>query len=88
MNEKIETIKAAGLVEFWNYQNFDRNFLNFKETQGPKVLTFDQLVGSFLVLIFGCSIGFFIFIIEVVIKQVRFLEIVVISVIKLILPSN
>lgn len=57
MNEKIETIKAAGLVEFWHFQSTDRKFFKLQIIARAESLTFDQLVESFQVLVFGCSVG-------------------------------
>lgn len=70
-NDKIKFMRAAGLVEFWHYQNVDRKFLNFKVFDGPKVLTFDQLVGCFGILVLGLIAGFISFLFEV---RIRFIK--------------
>lgn len=64
-NDKIKFFRAAGLVEYWHFQNVDKKFLNSKIFDGPKVLTFDQLVGCFGVLVLGLLTGFISFIFEV-----------------------
>lgn len=62
INEKIEVLKAAGLIEFWHFQGVDRR--NLKTSEGPKVLTFNHLLGSFEVLCFGYALSFSVFIFE------------------------
>lgn len=64
-SEKIEIFKAAGLVEFWNYQFNNKNILNFRESQKPKILSIHHLFGSFEILFLGWGVSFVAFSTEV-----------------------
>lgn len=71
LNEKIEILKAAGLVNFWQHQNIDGRILSEKESNQPKYLTLQQLLGSFEIIIFGYVISFSAFLFELVGKSFR-----------------
>lgn len=64
MNEKIELMKSAGLVEFWRFKDIDTRFFNLKDPVFPKCLTLSQLKGFFFILICGCFASFTVFILE------------------------
>lgn len=64
LNDKIETLKAAGLIDFWFDQDIDKRLLTSKKTDGPMILTVDKLLGSFQILLAGCFISFIVFVIE------------------------
>lgn len=66
LNEKIELLKAAGLIEFWNSQDIDEHFLKTKDSNHPKVLTLKRLLGCFHILAFGHGFSFIIFLIEII----------------------
>lgn len=68
LNEKIEILKAAGLIDFWHFQHVNKGILKAKNYLLPKVLKLGQLAGSFQILTFGCIVSCFIFICEVSIK--------------------
>jgi hypothetical protein len=68
LNDKIETFKAAGLVDFWQSEFRDKNFINVKESREPKVLKLKQMIGSFYILLIGNFMSFFIFVIEWIVK--------------------
>lgn len=63
LNEKIEQLKAAGLVTFWQ-----KNSLNikteYKEQESPKQLSFLQLSGCFEIFCIGCLLSTIVFISE------------------------
>jgi hypothetical protein len=64
LNEKIEILKAAGLIQFWPTKNFDRQLLNYQSPQPKKPLTLKHFVGSFSILVTGCLISLATFILE------------------------
>ncbi|KAL7017000.1 hypothetical protein ACKWTF_010218 [Chironomus riparius] len=56
INDKIEKLIAAGLIEYWHSLSYKKELLNHRP-KPPKVLTFNHLSGSFYILIFGCSVA-------------------------------
>ncbi|CRK90115.1 CLUMA_CG003833, isoform A [Clunio marinus] len=64
LDEKLITIIKAGLIDHWTRESCRQNVRKVQESIKPKVLTFDDLEGSFLVLIFGCLLGFIAFLCE------------------------
>lgn len=62
INQKIEVLKASGLIEFWHFQDVDRR--NLKTSEGPKVLTFNHLLGIFEILSYGYAFSFSVFMLE------------------------
>lgn len=56
-NEKIEMLRAGGLIDFWKCQIIDKRFLNTKAFVSPKVMTMYQLLGCFEVLCIGCAMS-------------------------------
>jgi hypothetical protein len=67
MNEKIEQLKAAGLIEFWLFQEIDKNIINVKEAVQPKVLSLQHLSGCFQILLFGLVFSAVVFMIELLV---------------------
>lgn len=67
LSNKIGILKAAGLIEFWHLKDLDKGLLNVKESNDPKVLKMEYIIGSFYVLVIGCSACIFIFLIEVIV---------------------
>lgn len=65
LNEKIEILRAAGLIDFWQFQYIDKRFIGVKESIHPRVMTMYQLLGCFGILCIGCGISFLIFVSEV-----------------------
>lgn len=63
-NKKIELLKAAGFIEYWNSQYIDLKLLSFKDPQYPKVLTILHMMGGFQILGFGYCMGLLVFLIE------------------------
>lgn len=65
LNEKIELMKAAGLIKFWSFRDIDKNKLNAKETTQPKILTLNHFNGCFWILTVGAVISLVIFLLEI-----------------------
>lgn len=75
LNEKIDTFKAAGLVDYWFFKDYNLANATFRRIEGPKQLTVDKLAGCFKILSLGCSISFVVFIVEFIAqKKLRALE--------------
>jgi hypothetical protein len=64
INELLGQFKAAGLIDFWRYQDLEKKIINDDNRNQPMLLTLHQLFGSFEVLAFGCMIGFLVFLLE------------------------
>lgn len=71
LDEKLDILKAAGLIEFWNFQDVEKGILNFKESNGPKILTTRHLLGCFHILISGCIVSSLVFLLELSIILMR-----------------
>lgn len=71
LNEKIEALKAAGLIDFWFYEDFDTRKLTVQEDDGLRVLTIAQLLGSFQILLAGCLVGLAAFCFEILSHRMR-----------------
>lgn len=70
LNEKIQILKAAGLINFWHFEKyFDTRILKMKESKSPKVLTIKHFEGCFGILIFGSAVGSLVFVAEVLIEK-------------------
>lgn len=72
-NEKIEIFNAAGLIDHWGAQEVDKRFLKLSEVSDIRVLSLEDFVGCFQVLLIGFIISFITFLLELVqvrIKQV------------------
>jgi hypothetical protein len=65
LNEKIEQLQTAGLIEYWHSQIFDQRYLNIKESDEPKPIKIEHLTGGFIILLIGLSIASFAFICEI-----------------------
>lgn len=65
LNEEIQLLKSAGLINFWHYQKYiDTKILKMKQSKSPKVLTMRHFEGCFGILMLGNLIGFLVFLIE------------------------
>lgn len=66
-NEKISLFKTSGLIDFWASDYISNKYLNIKiESDGPRMLNIEQLMGGFEVLFIGIIIAIFIFVCEVI----------------------
>lgn len=63
IDEKIENLKAAGLITFWYYRALNKQ-MKVKEQEPPQKLSFNHLSGCFEVWATGCLISFVVFIFE------------------------
>jgi hypothetical protein len=63
MNQKIETLNAAGLIAYWDSLSFMQDFSSHKANP-PKTLTFDHLSGCFEIWAVGCLVSLLSFISE------------------------
>lgn len=66
LNERIELLKSAGLVDFWHFQDIEKRFGDEKEKMQPKVLKLSHFVGSFQILLIGWVISFVRFCVEII----------------------
>lgn len=65
INEKIEDLKAAGLMDYWNFKDIDRKLRNTEnEGSEPKILNIDQFLGGFQVFVIGVVLSLVAFIVE------------------------
>jgi hypothetical protein len=70
INEKIENLKATGLIDYWYSLSFSKEFSNEKSNT-PKVLTFGHLSGCFYIWICGCFVSFLTFVLELTIDRFK-----------------
>ena len=67
MDDIIENLKSAGLIEYWYLQSFSKKI--FKEkSDDRKKLTFSHLSGCFQIWVAGCFVSFLGFIGELTLK--------------------
>jgi hypothetical protein len=69
MNEKIQFLQAAGLIEYWFRKSIDTAFSMIRESRKPKKLSLKNMEASFYILCFGCLFSFIVFMIEMFIKK-------------------
>lgn len=69
INEKIEILKAAGLVEYWYYQDVDKRYLNAGDLTQAQVLTIGRLLGCFHLLMVGLAASTVCFIAELLASE-------------------
>lgn len=73
LNSKIDRLKSAGIIEFWQEQEVDIKLLNQKESTQPRTLTISQFHGSFQVLLMGLMTSFVMFLIEMLSQNFKLL---------------
>lgn len=64
INEKIEFLKASGLIDFWHYQEVKKGAMFEAEFKGPRTLKIEHLLGCFQILLYGCFISLIILALE------------------------
>jgi hypothetical protein len=64
INEKIEFLKASGLINFWHSQNIRKRFLTVNNLNLPKILNIKQLSGCFHIVLLGTFVSFVVFLLE------------------------
>lgn len=70
LNEKIEMLQAAGLIEFWHYKGIDKRILNDKDLNVLKVLKVNDFMGCFQTILAGWLCGVIVLAFEVIINLV------------------
>jgi hypothetical protein len=72
-NEKLQLLKANGVLNFWISRHMDTKFTKIEEekVKTPKKLTIKKLLGSFQVWIGGLCIAGLMFVVEVLLKKMR-----------------
>lgn len=68
LNEKIDIMRAAGLVEYWYSLQFSQQFSKNKENP-PKVLNISQLSGCFQIWAGGLIVSSGVFLLELFIGR-------------------
>ena len=68
INNLIEQFKAGGLIDFWRYQELEKRKIVDDGKNSPKVLTLNQLLGSFEILLLGVVFSCFVFVCEILRK--------------------
>lgn len=64
LNEKIEELKAAGLMDYWHFKAVDGRFLKLDAFQDPAVLKLRSFLGCFQVLSCGFIASLLVFMAE------------------------
>ncbi|KAG5681337.1 hypothetical protein PVAND_010782 [Polypedilum vanderplanki] len=71
-NKKISLFKTAGLIDYWSSDFISNKYLNMKiDSDGPKKLNMEHLLGSFELLAAGALITIIIFIFEILAVKFR-----------------
>jgi hypothetical protein len=65
INEKIEDLKASGLIDYWEILSWRRKNDALETTKTPKVLSLKRLIGCIQLFLCGCFLGFVVFIFEI-----------------------
>lgn len=67
IDQKLNELATAGLLEFWIQNYADMRFFNIKSEQsGPKNLQMQHLFGIFNIWLIGCAISCIVFILELI----------------------
>lgn len=69
LNDKIEILKAAGLVELWHSHDIDKRLLHTKSSNVLKTLKLNQFYGCFCILLCGNFLSFFVFLSELLVYK-------------------
>lgn len=69
INQKIELLKSAGLIEFWHSTLIDKKLFEIHDVDHPKVLKLVKFLGSFSILLLGSLISFSVFAIELMLSK-------------------
>lgn len=70
INMKLEMLRSAGLIDYWQFQFANEDTLNVKEQKYPRELKLYQMLGCFYLLLIGCTIAFVIFVIEILVTVI------------------
>lgn len=66
LDEKILQLTSGGLIEYWHSQIIDERFLNIIQSQEPRKIEIDHLLGIFKIWSILCLVAFFVFICEII----------------------
>lgn len=61
INEKIEFLQAAGLIDYWHSEILDERLLKVQESKEPKGIKLEYLSGCFFIWIIFCSFALVVF---------------------------
>ena len=70
MDDIIENLKSAGLIEYWYLQSFSKK-ISKEKSDDRKKLTLDHLSGCFQIWVGGCFVSSFGFVGELILKLWR-----------------
>lgn len=65
INKKIESLQAAGLIDYWHGQIIDERFLTIPISKEPKGIKIEYLAGCFYIWSICCVCAFLIFLGEI-----------------------
>lgn len=65
INDKIQYLQAAGLIDYWHSEILDNRLQKRQESNEPKGIKIEYLLGCFFIWGFACIFSFLIFIWEV-----------------------
>lgn len=71
IDEVIEILSCAGLIEFWHNKYIDKRFLNIRDPPFPKRLGLHHLSGCFLILSYGLGLSFAVFLGELFLSKFK-----------------
>jgi hypothetical protein len=71
LDDKIELMKAAGLINFWYSQFINEDLIKNKPSKRPKVITLKQFKGIFGILMLGSVASFIAFVFEKLLFKVK-----------------
>lgn len=69
LNEQIERLKAAGLIDYWHKKSFDEKSFLVYTSKYPKVIAMYHLYGCFQVWLIGLLISILMSFLEVGMKS-------------------
>lgn len=70
LNEKIDFLKSAGLIEFWRSQYFDNDQGKADFSRQPRVLNFVRLKGIFNIWMAGNAVSLIALVVEILFKKI------------------
>lgn len=71
INEKIQFLQAAGLIDYWHKEIIDERFLKVVESKEPKGIKYEYLEGSFYIWEILCIIATLLFFGEVLSEKLK-----------------
>lgn len=71
INDKIQFLQAAGIIDYWHKEIIDERFLKVVESKEPKGIKFAYLTGCFYIWEILCVVATFVFFGEIVSDKLR-----------------